>query len=78
MGGNTLNVVNQLTNPLLNLTRDLELETATISNAQFIVPWLNKKYSDDELMQAMIQASTVRVMIIDGQCDLKKEKGLEI
>ncbi|KAK7091653.1 uncharacterized protein [Littorina saxatilis] len=59
LGGNTLNVVNQLTNPLLNLTRDLELETATISNAQFIVPWLNKKYSDDELMQAMIQASTI-------------------
>ena len=59
LGGSALNVISQFTNPLLNLTRDLELETASISKAQFVVPWLNRKYSDDELVEAMVQAGLV-------------------
>ena len=59
LGGSALNVISQFTNPLLNLTRDLELETATISKAQFVVPWINRKFSDDELVEAMVQASSV-------------------
>jgi hypothetical protein len=62
-GASTLNIAS-FNNPLLNLTRDLELETAVISNPLFIVPWLNKKYSDDDLMKGMIDAGAVSFVLL--------------
>ena len=65
LGGFALNVASPFTNPLLNLTRDLQLETAELSRPQFIVPWLNKKFSDEDLLQAMVDAKSVWHLVIE-------------
>lgn len=64
LGGSALSIANPFLNPLLNLTTNLELETAVISGVQFTVPWQKKHFAGSELIQAMTEAGSVCVQIV--------------
>ena len=59
VGGANLNVLHRYTNPLLNLTRDLELETARLGSPRLTVPWAGRSYSEVELVEPLLEASKV-------------------
>ncbi|KAK7480900.1 hypothetical protein BaRGS_00027901, partial [Batillaria attramentaria] len=65
LGGSALNVLNRFANPLLNLTSDFGLETVTLGNAAFVVPWQGKRYSGEELTNAMMQAGNILMEAIN-------------
>ncbi|KAL8558496.1 hypothetical protein ACOMHN_059237 [Nucella lapillus] len=62
-GAFALNMGSPITNPLLNLTRDLELETAALGEVQFVVPWAEQRYyAGEELHDAFSAASEACIL----------------
>ncbi len=58
LGGAVLNSAAS-NNPLLNLTKKLELQTTKLGPLQLFVTKLNKRFSGTELVEAFIEARKV-------------------
>lgn len=58
LGGSAFNVISK-NNPLIELAESFDLKIASIDNLQFIVPWLKRSYSGDQLSEITQEAAKV-------------------